>query len=188
MSRAIARESVQGKVEKDEDEWKAILGQKVPLLAWFAINDRGRFSIEVTRRRAQHVVRVIETQTATRDISTQAREDIDRTDEQLLELAALADLSARKPLAHEQDAAPSDGNLRETAAVTDPPAWHADAQWALEQWEAGAFDNVEHDFVAVYDKDMLGTGDDPTELKEHWSRKLGVPFQRIFVKYVGTEE
>jgi hypothetical protein len=78
--------------------------------------------------------------------------------------------------------------VEQVDSISDPIDWHADAQWALQQWEDGAFDTIEHDYVVVYKKRTLGCGDDPTEFRRTWSENLAVPFQRIIVKYVGAEE
>ena len=67
-------------------------------------------------------------------------------------------------------------------------AWHADAQWALQQWQNGAFDGRNEDYVAIYMKDIKGYGSDPVALRSEWAQKCGVVPQRIIVDYIGTEE
>ena len=76
----------------------------------------------------------------------------------------------------------------EVEPVLDVAAWHADARWALRIWAEGGFDSDKGDYAAVYDEQVLEYGSDPNELRRKWSVTKSVPFQRIFVKYVGVEE
>lgn len=76
----------------------------------------------------------------------------------------------------------SDAELLRLAkiAVTEI-RWHADAQWALQQWQARGFDPTRGEYVAIYSQAIQGYGDDPDELRESLALKYGVPPQRIIV-------
>jgi hypothetical protein len=83
---------------------------------------------------------------------------------------------------------PNDSPPEIATVIADPTAWHADMQWALQEWEKGAFEQVSAEYVAVYNKQCLAHGNNPNELRRYWSEQLQVPFQRIVVKYIGVEE
>lgn len=65
---------------------------------------------------------------------------------------------------------------------------HADAQWALQQWESGAFDGRAETYVAIFNRKILEFSNDPKSLKERWAKTLGVPACRILVDYIGSGE
>jgi hypothetical protein len=82
--------------------------------------------------------------------------------------------------------APLNGeNLLDLLKKDDPVA---DAQWALEQWGDGGFADVAERYVAVYQKDRVGTGNDPVELTARCAKACGVVPSRIIIKYVGRED
>lgn len=147
------------KMPLETHEWKQFLARKVNLASWIAIH---RTEIPCDSRQRLSVVELLLKEL--RLSCDVVREDIPLDDERLLSL------------------------IRTTVESLNRLEWHADAQWALGQWQSGAFDGLKEDYVAIYLKQVRGFGCDPVALRNKWATKFGVQPQRIIIDYIGTEE
>jgi hypothetical protein len=78
--------------------------------------------------------------------------------------------------------------LRELAALYPPPSvqeWLADRVWLNEQLSARAFDEYYGKVVAVYNRELVGVGDNYLEMLVELSPKFGVRPDRIVALYLG---
>jgi hypothetical protein len=88
-------------------------------------------------------------------------------------------------------ASPANGaeaRLRELAAKYPPPderGWMADRLWLAEQQLSGAFDSYHGKVVAVYNEELIGVGDNYTEMLLELSPKYNVHPERIVGVYLG---
>jgi hypothetical protein len=170
MPRPIARNRVSDLEEyvSNSSAWRKLVEGNVHLIGWVASVASSALAINAANLRDS--VDAIQSALSLRNTASLPREDIACTDEELLQIIG-------------------DNVLGHVARyIADTEEWHADAQWALRQWERGVFDDIRGDYIAVYQKEVLEAGDDPNELRRKWARTKGVPFQRIIVKYVGIEE
>ncbi len=172
MPSTISRSREKGTKDVKKENWRMLLWNKVPLVPWIAINGRrvSQFRFAECHRVARAVLRTLHINDAT----PIAREDIELSDDELLNVV-------NQQVAILRDATASQ-------VVTDVMQWRDDAAWALQQWQDGAFDGHEEDYVAVYQNETKGFGNDPNELRRFWSEKFGIPFQRIIVQYIGAED
>jgi hypothetical protein len=60
----------------------------------------------------------------------------------------------------------------------------ADWKWTREQYNAGAFDDVPGQYVAVAHKERLGSGPFPDVLKDEVAAKTGLPPERLVIFYI----
>ncbi|HEX3150987.1 MAG TPA: hypothetical protein VHR66_23105 [Gemmataceae bacterium] len=153
-----------------KDDWKLRIGSKVCLKEWYYQQGKVKLPQPLDWKSEARAIDGCESEILRvegLDQTKAVREDIDRTDDELF-----TDLERKCQEDMEQ-------------------AQLADARWALQQWAAdspGFSKNEEGDYVAVLDRQVLGHGNRPNELRQHWADKKKVPFSRICVMFIGNEE
>jgi hypothetical protein len=70
-------------------------------------------------------------------------------------------------------------------SASDVPESLDDACFAMQEMLRNAFDDIPGDFVAVYQKKVVGSGDDETALRQRLSEEYRVDPERFFVAYKG---
>lgn len=96
---------------------------------------------------------------------------------------APAELAEPQPLTHSPNVeaveAAAKPTLQENATVL------SDCRWALQQWQSGAFDQYNEDFVFILNEKVIGTGPDRNNTRRELAQTSGVPLNRIVVCYKG---
>jgi hypothetical protein len=91
------------------------------------------------------------------------------------------------PLTQPTDSA-REARLRELAALYPPPVvqeWIADRLWLNEQMNTGALEAHFGKVVAVYNRELVGVGDNYLDMLVELSPKFGVHPERIVALYLG---
>jgi hypothetical protein len=81
-----------------------------------------------------------------------------------------------------------EARLRELAQLYPPPVlaeWIADRSWLNEQMNAGALDAHFGKVVAVYNRELVGVGDNYLDMLVELSPTFGVHPERIVALYLG---
>ena len=70
-------------------------------------------------------------------------------------------------------------------SVVDP-ATLEDAAYALSRLGNGGFKGIEGDYVAIYNKAVVGSGDNDVSLRIKCSEEQKVPVERIVIEFKGS--